>query len=207
MYFQTVITISLFQNIAASNDTLTSITTAATIAQTTTLLTTTGTTTLPWTTTSTTSNSYESSKQDIANSTLNTSTETTTACEWSIPTTPCGSGCIRNDRLTEGILTCRNGSECALVDPLPVEIQELIDEGIVGIDSYLEGCYDSYKSDDGGGSSVTLSTTAATTVASTAIPSGDDGTEVPTANAAAAFKYPIGVCLVGWYSYITLLLL
>lgn len=45
-----------------------------------------------------------------------------------------------------------------------MDIQELINGDVVRVDSYLEGCYDSYKSDNG---SVTLSTTAVTTVALT----------------------------------------
>ena len=69
-----------------------------------------------------------------------------TSCEWNIPTTPCGEGCIRNDLL--GILICMNDT-CVLADPLPQDIQDILDTGIMTADSYLEqGCFESYTKPD-----------------------------------------------------------
>lgn len=68
------------------------------------------------------------------------------SCEWNIPTTPCGEGCIRNDLL--GIVTCMN-STCVLADPLPQDIQATLDIGIATADSYLEqGCIENYTKPD-----------------------------------------------------------
>ena len=75
-------------------------------------------------------------------------TNSTTACEWSIPTTPCGDGCIRNDRLEDGSLTCVNDTSCELSNPLPAGIQQLLDKNVTTSYSYLEGCYESYSKND-----------------------------------------------------------
>lgn len=74
---------------------------------------------------------------------------TETKCEWDITTTPCGSGCIRTDRIDDGILACVNET-CQLVDPLPAKVQEWLDSGFIagGAESYLGDCWDSYEKPD-----------------------------------------------------------
>ena len=49
-------------------------------------------------------------------------------CDYGIFTTPCGSGCIRDDALSRGGVACVN-DECVLAEPLGEVFQSLIDIG------------------------------------------------------------------------------
>lgn len=70
-----------------------------------------------------------------------TTVKSETTCESSIPTTPCGAGCILSDRIDKGVLQCLNDT-CVLADPLSTKAQLLLDNGVATIDTFLEGCYE-----------------------------------------------------------------
>ena len=57
-------------------------------------------------------------------------------CDHTVFTTPCGSGCIRDDALSRGGVACVN-DECVLAEPLGQVFQNLIDIGQITAESLL----------------------------------------------------------------------
>ena len=57
-------------------------------------------------------------------------------CDYAVFTTPCGSGCIRDDALSRGGVACVN-DKCVLAEPLDDVFQTLIDIGQITAESLL----------------------------------------------------------------------
>ena len=119
-------------------------------------------------------------------------------CEYGpIPTTPCGSGCIRNDSLETGALECVDGA-CQLADPLPEELQQLID---IGVADFSDGCWEA--STPTGPTVTKPAAEVATTVAPTPVPSQSPSRSGPTSDAAAALSLSplfLGTLVLGFIS-------